>query len=242
MATIVAVAGTASTTGGQTLASAAFTPSAGDLLVVFLFASGSVTVPTMSSSIAGVTFSSITSALARTSADTLTLFIANNFTTSASQTVTSGNMGAGCTGAIIMILQVTGMLRTGKDGIRQTAIQSNQAAAGTPTPVFGVACLTGNPTIGAVGNATSPATMTPPTNWTEGTDVGYSTPTTGGEDIFRNSGFTGTSMPWGGTSASAFGDIGAELDTSTAVTGIQTREVGSGADQPKIEKVQIINY
>lgn len=239
MATVTAVAGTASTTGGNTLASSAFTPVAGDLLAVFVLATTSVTVATLISSISGVTFTRITSSVKATSADTLTFFIANNFTTAASQTVTAGNLGAGCTGAIIMILRVATMTRTGQDAVRQSAIQSNGAAAGTPAPVFGVACLTGNAEVGAVGNATSPATMTAPSTWTEGTDVGYATPTTGGESVFINSGFTGTTVTWGSTSASAFCDIVAELNTTAAVVAIQDQ---IGGDQPKLDRPQIVTY
>jgi hypothetical protein len=61
--------------------------------------------------------------------------------------------------------------------------------------------------------------MTPPTSWTEDSDNGYSTPTAGQESVSRVSGFTGTTVTWGGTSATAFGDIIVEIDTSSFPAG-----------------------
>lgn len=239
MATLTNVAGTASTTGGNTAASGSFTPVAGDLLVVFVAATGSITVATMISSISGVTFTRITSVLKNTSADTITIFVSNAFVPASAQTVTAGNLGAGCTGAVILIYRVAGMTRTGPDAIRQFSSQANGAAAGTPAPVFNVAALTGNPCVGCVGNSTNPATMTPTASWTEGSDLGYATPTAGAENQGIASGFTGTTVTWGSTSASAFGALIAELNTAISVVGIQDQ---IGGDQPRIDKYQILSY
>ena len=133
----------------------------------------------------------------------------------ASQTVTFDPADA-ANGTIIFVNAVAGMSKSGTAAIRQFAKQDNQAA-GTPAPAFSSNALTENVTLGVVGNATSPAGLTAPTSWTEPAstgDLGYSTPTTGGEYVFRNSGFTGTTITWGSASASAFGSIIIELDTS----------------------------
>lgn len=214
MAAVTHEISTASTSNASSYASASFTPAVGDLLVVGVVASGTVAAGSVTSS-AGYTFTKITSALKATSADTLYLFVANQLVTAASaQTVTFDCTGDNATGAVVNVAAIAGMARTGASAVRQSGVQSNGAAAATPTVALGAAALTGNVMFGLVGNATSPATMTAPSGWTEQNDTGYSTPTTGSEYATRNSGFTGSSVAWGSTSASAFGAIAAEFDTT----------------------------
>jgi hypothetical protein len=198
------------TTYGPTLG---FTPAAGDLIVVFVTASGTVAAGTVTDS-QGLGFTKITSVLKNTNADTIYMFVSNALATAAGDDVTFDCTGDAATAVVIQVFSVSGMTKTGATAVLQTAVQANQAAAGTPAPAFASAAQTGNPTVGVVGNGTNPAGMTPPTNWTERNDTGVGTPTTGAEYVSRDSGFTGTTITWGSTSASAFGDIIAELDTS----------------------------
>jgi len=209
-----AVATTASSSNTTSYASASFTPAANDLLVVFVTASGTVlAAPTLTDSLGAVTFTLIAQCLKNSSADSVYCFVANQLAAASSRTLTFNCTGDSATGCIIQICRVAGMSKTGSTAVRQSKTQPN-AAAGTPAPVFPSSCLTGNPTLGVVGNSTSPATMTPPTGWTEREDQGYSTPTTGAEYVTRDSGFTGTTVTWGSASSSAFGAIIVELDTS----------------------------
>lgn len=214
-AAVVAGVSTTSTSNITSYQTPSFTPAAGDLLVVFVLASGTVvladTTLTDSNSMG---FTLITTAVRSASADTLFLFVANKLAAGSAMTVTFNCPSDAATGNIIQVARVSGMLRTGIMAVRQTAIESNKSAAGTPAPAFTKAALTGNPTLGMVGNGTNPATMTPPASWTEVDDTGYITPTEGAEYVSRDSGFTGTTITWGGTSASSFGDIIVELDTS----------------------------
>ena len=110
------------------------------------------------------------------------------------------------------------MTRTGSSAVRQVATQTGLAAAGTPTVVFGVACLTGNAVIGMVGSASNPVGVTPPSGWTEPAspsfDTGYATPTAGCEGCHIDSGFTSATVTWGSTSSGASGSVAVELDTS----------------------------
>jgi len=205
---------TASTSNATSYASGAFTPAANDLLVAFVTASGTIATGTMTDS-QNLGFVKVTSALKNSSADTIYLFVAKNLANAKSMTVTFDCTGDAATGAIIQVVRISGMNRTGLNAILQFAMQENQAAAGTPAPAFGAAAQTGNPTLGVVGNSTNPATMTAPTGWTENDDAGYITPTTGAEYVVRDSGFTGTTVTWGSTSASAFGAVIVELDTTT---------------------------
>ncbi|MDP2735983.1 MAG: hypothetical protein Q8P12_07310, partial [bacterium] len=68
--------------------------------------------------------------------------------------------------------------------------------------------------LGAVGNDSNPAGLAAPVGWTEQADVGQGNPPVGLETVTRDSGFTGTTITWGGTSASAFASIIVELDTA----------------------------
>lgn len=203
-----------STSQAATYSTVSFTPTSGDLLVAFALVTTTADAGAMTDSLGGG-WTQITTAVKNGSADKLWCFIRTSFSDGSALTVTMDVTGDNGTGCIIFVVRVSGMSRTGASAALQSAVQSNQAAASTPAPVFGASALTGNVTLGFVGNATNPAGMTPPTSWTElVADVGYATPTTGGEYVTRDSGFTGTTITWGSTSASAFGDIIVELDTS----------------------------
>jgi hypothetical protein len=213
---------TASTLNVTTYASGAFTPTVGSLLVAVVTATGTrddsgAGLAKLSNSL-GVVFVKVERAHKAASVDTSYLFVACSFAAASSQTVTFDCTGDASTGVIIQAFELTGMTRTGIDAVRQTAKQENQAAAGTPGPAFAAAALTGNPTMGLVSNATSPATMTPNASWTERDDVGFATPTTGAEYMTRDSGFTSTTIAWGGTSASAFCSLIVEFDASAATS------------------------
>jgi len=208
--------GVSFTSTGQaaTYTTGAFTPAANDLLVAFVVVTATTALGSMTDSLGG-TWQNVQATTKNASADRLWCFVRTALAPASSMSVTMDVTGDNGTGCIIFVVRVSGMTRTGANAARQSAVQSNQAAATTPAPVFGAAALTGNPTLGFVGNATNPAGMTPPASWNElVADVGYATPTTGGEYVTRDSGFTGTTITWGSTSASAFGDISVELDTS----------------------------
>lgn len=220
MATTTHRVSTASTSNASSYVSGSFTPALNDLLVAFVSASGTAAAaPTLTGS-TGLTFTLVLSVARNASADRIYVFVANALATAVAQTVTFDCSEDAATGAVIQVASVAGVTRTGSGAVRQSASTANAAAAGTPAATFPAAALTANPTLGCVSNGASPATLTPPTNWTEANDTGYSTPTTGAEYVFRDSGFTGTTVTWGGTSATAFGVALIELDTSTpAITG-----------------------
>lgn len=205
-------------TGNTPNTSGAFVPALNDLLIVFVVASATVEDPgTLTSSIGGFTFTQIARSAYRISSNSTYAFVADALVSdTSSQTVTFDTPSDPANGTIIIVASVSGMSKTGLTAIRQSAKEENGAASGTPAPAFGIAALTGNPTLGAVGNESNPAGLTEPTGWTEGGDTGYNTPTTGGEYVHRDSGFTGTTITWGSSSASAFGAIILELDSSGA--------------------------
>jgi len=197
------------------------TPAVGDLIVLVCANTGntSTAAPTDNNSDGAGVYSLIATCVKASSADTMKFWVRQSRIGSASSTTFTHAPGTSSGGGL-GVFKVTSMTRSDLNAIRQSAIQSNQSSGGTPTPVLGSAALTTNSLIGAVFNATSPATMTPrgtPT-WTERFDVGYSIPTTGIETMSIDSGETGTSIAWGGTSATAFCSGVVELDASTITT------------------------
>jgi len=235
MATVTHAISTASTAGGTSYASGAFTPAADDLLVAFVFATSTVATGTMTDS-QSLGFTKVTSAVKGGTAHTLYAFVANALAAASSMTVTFDCTGDPASGAIVQVARIAGMSKTGLTAILQSAKLENQSAGGTPTATFPASALTGNPTLGAVGNGTNPATVTNPSGWTERADDGYSVPDAGQEYVSRDSGFTGTVITWGSTSASTFCDLIVELDASGAGTAANAgNAAGTGtAHQPAI--------
>ena len=216
MATVTHRVSTASTTNATSYASGSFTPGANELLVVLVIAGATADAGVVTNS-QGITFTKVDHAVYRSSNDRCYIFVADSLASAVSQTVTFACAGDQANGAVILVAGVSGMTLLGASAIRQSAKQENGAAAGTPAPAFGAACLTGNPTLGVMGNGANPAGMTPPGSWNEGADTGYNTPASGAEYVHRNSGFTGTTVTWGSSSGTAFGALIVELDSSAPV-------------------------
>lgn len=197
------------------------TPAVGDLPVIIAAHTGntSTAAPTDNNADGLGTYSLINTAVKASSADTMKAWVRDAPIGSATSTTFTSNPGTSSGGGLAVI-KATGMSRKSVAAILQSAIQSNQASGGTPTPVLGAAAQTYNALIAAVFNATNPATMTPRGTpaWTERVDVGYNTPTTGLEVMTIDSGETGTSIAWGSTSGSAFASIVIELDTANKAT------------------------
>lgn len=215
MATLTS-AGTplASTTNASAYTSSAFTPAAGDLLIALLTISGNTTGHVTDTQNLG--WDLVASVLSASSVNTTYVFISQRFAAASSMTITFTSTSGAGSGSIMGVVRCSGMTRAGANAVRQSAKQAN-AAIGTPAPVFGEAPLTTNPIVGAIANGTSPATMTAPTTWTEFADLGYATPTTGQETVGINSGFTSTTVTWGSSSATVFGSIVVELDTTSVL-------------------------
>jgi hypothetical protein len=215
-ATVTHRVSTAVTTNATSYTSGAFTPTANDLIGVFATVTGQVNACRMTDTQSlGMTM--VRRATKASSVDTAYLFVAKALAAASSTTVTISCVGGATpSGSVLQVFTISGMTRLGSAAILQVGHVENQAAAGTPAITFANAVLTGNPVLGLVSNATNPATMTPPSTFTENNDTGYATPTTGAEYVSVNSGFTSATVTWGGTSASAFSAIAAEFDTSSA--------------------------
>jgi hypothetical protein len=208
--------GGTSGTGDRTVT---ITPAVNDLFVVFCAVNVNTnTAPTMTDDNGSGAYARVTTAQWNTSANTMSVFVRTALMTNTTSTIITCATGSNTSGELV-VFAISSMSRVGAGAILQSAVQANQASSTTPAPTFSASVLTANLTLGAVANATNPATLTPPTSWTEDAtagDVGQATPTLGLESVSRNSGFTGTTITWGSTSASAFADIIVELDTSAA--------------------------
>jgi hypothetical protein len=189
------------------------TPTAGRLPIIVTAHTGNTAATAPTDNQSG-TYSIIAGPFTKASAaDTIYIWARTALTPASSSTVFTHAPGT-TTGGGLVVLEASGMSRTGASAARQAAGQSNQASLGTPAPVFGSAVLTGNPVIGAVFNGANPANITQRGGFTEQFDNGYATPTTGLEVISRDSGETGTTMTWGSSSSTAFASIVVELDSS----------------------------
>lgn len=191
------------------------TPTLGDLIVIFAAATGvasGITVTDNNPDGHG-TYSAIRTQVKASGVDSMTAFVRADVIRSATSTTFTA-VQAASTGGGLQVYRVTGMTIAGLAAIRASGGQSEGAAAATPAPAFAQAALTGNPVLGAVFNATSPAGMTVPASWAaEDSDVGYAVPTAGIQTCHRDSGETGSTITWGSASASIFADIILELDS-----------------------------
>jgi hypothetical protein len=220
MPTITHAVSTASTTDSSSYSSGTFTPAAGDMLVVFVIASGTTARGTMTDS-NGVSYANPVNAPYNSSTNQVYLFVSRTSVAGTSTSVTFTLSSGSATGAIILVERVSGILTTSAAAIQQTATTANAAAGTTPSATFSSAVLSANATLGAVGNLSDPPGLTAPASWTALGGTGYTSPTTGGEDVGRNSGFSGTTITWGSTSATAYGVIIVELNAATSVSPLQ---------------------
>lgn len=216
MAAVTLAIDTLSDANATTYASGAFTPAAGDLLVVVSEVSGSIdAAPTCTSSVGGKTYSF--SNLQQQAATHQTMvFIADQLATAVSQTATVSVAADAGTACIVTVLRVSGMTKTGLTARMQWATPGSGSASVTPTVVFGAAVNTNNPVVVALRCSTAALAVTPPTNYTEHTDSATTTPVGSQETATRDSGETGTTITWGGLASTAWISIGIELDASAA--------------------------
>lgn len=239
MAATVTLLGTAtfSTTSGTKTVTA--TPAVDDLIVIVTANTGSTTTtaaPTDNNS--SGTYTVVNTAVKATSADTMQIWVRDALIASATSTVFTQAPGTTSGGGLV-VLKITGMTRTGASAFVRSAIQSNQAAGGTPAPVLAATPSSLNPIITAVFNATNTANVTARTNYTRTTDLGYNNPATGLNTADIDSGETSATITWGSTSASAFCSIAVEIDsrvthtTTGALTGQGSTIVGSAQYKAK---------
>lgn len=131
--------------------------------------------------------------------------------TSTTFTVTN----TGDTGGGLTVLRFSGMQRTGHQAIRQWVGQSNQTE-NPPSILFNAFedanTRTTNPIVLACFAEDNPASLTPPTGFTEAEDTGYATPTSGVQVCWVDSGQNTDAYSWSGGAVTDHNEVGVELD------------------------------
>ena len=211
---ITSAAGGGST--GTSDRTVAITPGVADLIVFYCAASANTNEAPTATDDRGGTYALVTTALYKATTNAMALFVRNQFVTAAVAHTITAATGSNTSGEIVACT-FSSMARTGASAVLQSKTVKNQAAGGTPAISFGSAVNTANVTLGGIANTTNPATVTGPVGWTERQDVGQARPNVGLEVVTRDSGFTSTTVTWGGTSPTEFGGIIVELDASTPV-------------------------
>lgn len=198
------------TAGAKTTGS--FTPGAGDLLVAVVGIATSDTAPTMSDTDATITgWTLVDSFRSQAATGGLRVYLSNQGASGAAITVTmtpTADSGGG-----LAVLSVTNPAAFGSSGARTTGGQADVAAA-TPAPVLGLTPLATNPVIVAVmTNTNGTANSAPRTGYTEAYDQGFTTPATGLEVQYRDSGETSATLTLGAAAPSTFASVAVEINT-----------------------------
>jgi hypothetical protein len=203
-----AVTTTSTTDNVTTYASDAFTPAANDLLVVFVIAAGTTATGSMTDS-QGLGFTKINSI---GTTHSIYLFVANALAAPTSMTVTfdcTGDLALGC---IIFVCRISGVARTATTTPSAIVQSITRSSTGIPARAFAGAVQSANLTLGCVQNTSTAPIVDPPVEWTEQADINMGTPTIGAEYVTRDSGFTGTTITWGSSSATAYQLLQVEID------------------------------
>ena len=119
----------------------------------------------------------------------------------------------GDTGGGLTVLNVSGMTRVGADAVLQLVGESTQ----TESPVvitFSQATNTSNPVIFGCFGEDNPAALGPPASFTETTDTGWSSPTTGIHVCYVSSGQTSSQYTYASGAFTDHNEGGVELKTS----------------------------
>src|SRR5882724_6420661 len=129
------------------------TPAVGDLIIIIVANTGytGVVAPTDNNTDGFGTYTLVpgSTSVKAASVDTMQVFVRDRPIGSATSTIFSHTAASSTGGGIAVYKVASNPVNYSVGAVRQVAIQSN-IASGVPTPVFGVAALTGNPIIGAV--------------------------------------------------------------------------------------------
>ena len=205
--------------------SVTITPGINDLLVVFCAVSVNTNAAPTCSDDQGGTYDLIATALYDTSLNIMSCFVRKQLVTAAVAHVITAATGSNTSGELHAI-QVAGMSRLGSKAVVQSMIQENQAFSTTPAPTGNV--VNGaNAVLGAIGNKSQPAGLSPTTSggtFVELQDTSEAQPALGLETQGITGGFTSATVTWGSVSNTRFAAIVIELDASSAKKSLFLRQ------------------
>lgn len=143
-----------------------------------------------------------------------------NFLIGSATSTTFTVTNTGDTGGGLTVLRFSGMQRTGHRAVRQSSGESNQTE-NPPSITFNGfgndaadATRSTNAIVLACFAEDNPASLTPPTGFTEAEDTGYATPTSGVQVCWVDSGQNTDFYSWSGGAVTDHNEVGVELDAS----------------------------
>ncbi len=217
MATVTVVDPVAlnSTANGTSYVSNSFTPAAGDLVVVFVYAATTSSTATLSSS-DGLTFSDIDQNTG--TGISLYSFVSNEFANNVSQTVTFDCTGENADAVVIEVFLISGASNNGADAVRQFARVVSGSGGATVRTTFASAALSGSVILTCVGSVDDTPGLTDPSGFTRGHETITSSPADSATSAYTASGFTGTQVTFGNTLGSSWKMTSVEILPVTPVS------------------------
>lgn len=200
----------ASTTNATSYAGNAGTCNAGDMLICFVSTSGLTVAGAMTGgSLSWVNVKSFTK---NAGADVINVFWAYS-ATSVSVTPTFSTTGPTATGCIISCVRVSGLLdQTSFTASLYQSVATNTGSTANPTVVMFSAINANNGVLAFASNGTNSTTQwSPPSGFTEISEVAYNTPANSGETVSLSSGSTATTLTWTNANTTAWGTVAIEL-------------------------------
>lgn len=214
---------TADTANVTSYVTASFTPVAGEQLVIFVNATGTVaSAPTLTASANGLTMSRLgTTAVKNTSLDTQYVFMPLTAVPASPvpMTLTFNCSQDAATGVSILVAGVSGLSKFGPSVAIQRAVGNNIAGGSAASATLPAPASSTNPLLFCAHVGVQTGT-TQPAGWTKLADVNYTTPAAGSMLMSRDSGFSGTTVSTSSTTNGACSAILIELDASAIVTSI----------------------
>jgi hypothetical protein len=216
-----------STTNSAKYATAAFTPSTGELLVVAIGVAGRTDASADLKDSNGDTYT-LVGTYQKDSTSQAYLYVGNFAEAGVAKTL-SASFGATATGLLLHIWRVEGMSQFGAAAVLQSKFTNSGTSGTTPRATLGAACTTTNIIIGGVHQNST--TVADPAGWTAGASTSHNTPATRYQSSYRTSGETNSLIAWSGTAASVWSAFVVELDTSAGGPATRTASM-SATDAP----------
>ncbi len=216
MAAITPVSPFTSAVPGTSVVTSAFTPAAGDLLVVAVFARRTAANGALVGS-TGLTFTRIARNLVG-GENGFYLFVANALATNVSQTLTFTCSGDSATNFYVKICRVAGMTKTALAAVRQFAFGEGEEDD-TLDATLGAAVLTGNPIMAFAAVDDSPTGLSEPSGFSAIEETEILAATLSAAFAFADSGITDTTIAFGDTVSNDAGMYAVELDASATAGG-----------------------
>lgn len=214
-----------------------YTPTANSLQVIFVGATATVAAsPTISGGSGWTTAPTLqpTKGTWNGGANTIYCFVGLAGASPGSFTPVFDCTGDAATGCTMSFFEITGAA-TSSYVVQMAAI--NSVIGANPTFTFGSALNTNNAYCAVICNTANPATITPPTSWTETVDSGHTSPTTGVWAGYRAGGETGTTIT-ATKASSTHGGLAIEIAVSNPNKTIQPAVLSTPSSlQTSVRKV-----